>query len=189
MNKKILSLGLVGVLCFGSLIGCGRSNVNNNKKTQQQEQEQTEEAMQQMNDSIGMPNITNYYEKKMMKKIFELRDDSNLICYAYTKNDMTGKYTFITKCIGYGIPYSVQYTSPQKVEVERNSYEAGDVPYVMPQADPNGLYMPDGLSATWIIAIDEEGNQTPMYVEPEIIVSQTKLPKRLCDESSLPSNY
>lgn len=36
----------------------------------------------------------------------------------------------------------------------------------------NGLFMPQGLSATWLMMIDPQTNEPrPVYVEPEIIVS------------------
>ena len=43
---------------------------------------------------------------------------------------------------------------------------------ILPQADPNGLFMPSGLSATWLLLIDPKtGDPVPTYVENEIIVS------------------
>jgi len=46
----------------------------------------------------------------------------------------------------------------------------------VPQADPNGLYMPQGLSATWLLMVDPKTKQArPVYVEPEIVVSPFKL--------------
>jgi len=42
----------------------------------------------------------------------------------------------------------------------------------MPQADPNGLFMPEGLSATWVMLWDENTEEfRPVYFEPVIIVS------------------
>ena len=128
----------------------------------------TEKAMQEQMRAVGMPAITNWQEKKLFKMIYELRDKEDLICYAYIV-DMHGKLHFLTKCIGYGIPYSTQYTSPERPEEDRFGN------YTLPQADPNGMYMPEGLSATWIIAVDEKGETRPIYVEPEIIVSPVKL--------------
>lgn len=139
----------------------------------------TNQALNQMNNEIGMPNIKEYYEKKMAKEIYEMRDNSKLICYAYTQN-MNGKFVYLGKCIGYGLPYSVQYTNPEK-------YEYNGV--ALPQADPNGLYMPEGLSATWIMLINEEGKREIMYCEPNIVVTQSKLPKRLVEAWSLTNNY
>ena len=49
-------------------------------------------------------------------------------------------------------------------------WDAGSV--VVPQADPNGLFMPTGLSATWLMMIDPKTHEPrPVYIEPEIIVS------------------
>lgn len=46
----------------------------------------------------------------------------------------------------------------------------------MPQSEPNGLFMPDSLSATWLMMIDPDtGEPRPVYVEPLIIVSPFKL--------------
>lgn len=132
--------------------------------------EATEQSFREANSQIGMPGIRNYQERKLAKMIFELRDQENLICYAYIVAKMTGNLKFFGKCVGFGLPYSVQYTSPEKMV-----YHHGNR-YILPQADPNGLFMPEGLSATWIMLIDPKtGKARPTYVEPEIIVSPFKL--------------
>lgn len=122
------------------------------------------------NSQVGMPAIVNFQEKKLAKQIFELRDRADLVCYAYIVNNMTGKLVFIGKCIGYGLPYSIQYTNPEK---NRDGFK--DSPNI-PQADPNGLFMPSGLSATWLMMIDPKtGEPKPVYFEPEIVVSPFEL--------------
>ena len=99
--------------------------------------------------------------------IFELRDKSDLVCYAYIKSDYQGTLVFIGKCIGFGLPYSVQYTNPM---VTKRTYQGGYE--ILPQADPNGLFMPSGLSATWLMMVDPKtGDAKPVYIEPEIVVS------------------
>ena len=139
----------------------------------------TEVLMSEANRQIGLPAIVNFQEKKLMKQIYELRDQEDLICYAYLYNRNTGEVgQFLGKCIGYGLPYSTQFSNPVKYSgvvtdkvadfSGRNwvySYE------LMPQAEPNGLFMPEGLSATWLLLIDPSGKPRPVYVEPEIIVS------------------
>jgi hypothetical protein len=118
-----------------------------------------------------MPSIVNFQERKLAKEIYELRDKENLICYTYLKSDYTGKLIFLGKCVGYGLPYSVQFTNPQKyVEDPHGSFDAGSI--VIPQAYLNGLFMPEGLSATWVMLIDPNtGKPRPVYVEPEVVVS------------------
>lgn len=162
-----------------SFAGCTDWSSSDEKQAQQQD-----ELIKAANDQIGLPSITNYTEKKLMKQILELRDQSNLICYAYTQA-MNGKLIYLGKCIGYGLPYSTQYTNPQKQVSSVNSDSA-----TIPQADPNGLYMPDSAAATWLVMINEKtGKQEIMYVEPNTVVSQSKMPERLCESWSLPDNY
>ncbi len=83
---------------------------------------------------------------------------------------MNGELIFIGRCVGYGLPYSVQYTNPERV-AHRENYGSGSFG-TMPQADPNHLFMPSGLSATWLMMVDPStGDARPVYVEPQIIVS------------------
>lgn len=50
------------------------------------------ETIQQMTlDTVGFPDITNFFELTHLKSLYELRDNPNLICYWYTKNKMTSK--------------------------------------------------------------------------------------------------
>ena len=184
--KKFAAMILATVMTIG-LVGCGEAVAapSNHEESVWQEQ-----LMQQANDEIGMPNITEFYEKKLAKEIFELRDDSNLICYAYTRSEMSGKYTFLGRCMGYGLPYSTQYTNPVKPVDDPNARLENRHSVIIEQADPNGLYSPEGLSATWLWMIDEDsGEPNIMYAEPEIVVTQKKLPERICEDWSLPDNY
>jgi hypothetical protein len=133
---------------------------------------QTEKAMKEATSQIGMPAIKNFQEKKLVKMLYEIRDKENIVCYAYTKSDYTGKLIYLGKCIGYGVPYSAQFSNPEK-EVF-SSFQGGFGS--LPQPEPNGLFVPDGLSATWLMMIDPNtGKARPVYVEPEIVVSPFKL--------------
>lgn len=151
------------------LSSCGEVKENSNKEMSRKQ----EQLMGEANRQLGMPAITNFQERKLAKMIFELRDREDLICYAYLVNHMTGKLIFVGKCIGYGLPYSTQYTNPMQ---PITGYPASMSETTIPQADPNGLYMPEGLSATWLMMIDPETEEPrPVYMEPEIIVSPFKL--------------
>lgn len=167
-NKKATFLSAL-LLTSLFLSGC---NIEFQETSDKKLQEQTEQSMKEANAQIGMPAIKNFQERKLAKYIFELRDKADLITYAYMVNKMTGELVFLGKCIGYGLPYSVQYTNPEKIA---DCHVKGG--YVtLPQADPNGLFMPQGLSATWLLMIDHKtGEARPVYVEPEIIVSPFKL--------------
>jgi len=168
---KYLMLCLMSVVIFA---GCTqRASVPDADKKQAA---QTKKALAEADRQIGMPAIVNFQERKLAKMIFELRDQENFVCHAYLVNIMTGEVgQYLGKCLGYGLPYSVQYTNPE-VEAHRNNYNGGSFG-TLPQADPNGLFMPGGLSATWIMLLDESGDARPVYIEPQIIVSPFLLHK------------
>jgi hypothetical protein len=157
MRRWILLVAFLAVLA-----GC-----DGQSESDKELQEKTEQSMREANAQIGMPAIKNFQERKLAKQIFELCDQENLICYAYIVNQMQGKLVFIGKCVGFGLPYSVQYTNPQKIAA--SSAQGGYA--VVSQADPNGLFMPEGLSATWLMMLDNKGEPHPVYLEPEIVVS------------------
>ncbi len=168
MKKTILFLTTVLLLIIG-LLGCVEGESSDQKQANA-----TERNLSELNRQVGMPNIANYQQKKLMKMIFELCDKEKLICHAYLKSDYTGKLIYLGKCMGFGIPFSAQYTSPQKLvnrygnTIKSTRYE----PHIMPQADPNGLFMPTSSSATWLMMINPKTNKPqPVYIEPEIVVS------------------
>jgi hypothetical protein len=133
--------------------------------------EQTNKLLDELNRQVGLPNVSNFQQKKLMKMIYELCDKEDLICYAYIKSDYQGKLVFIGKCIGFGVPFSAQYTNPEKI-----AYKSSYGIWASPQADPNGLYMPTSSSATWLMMIDPKTKEPrPVYLEPEIVVSPFEL--------------
>lgn len=127
---------------------------------------ETEKMAAEAHRQVGMPDITRFQEKKLARDIYELRDRADLPTWTYIV-DMHGKLHLLGQSIGYGLPYSVQFTNPER----RIRLSAGGG-YIMPQPEANGLFMPDGLSATWILLVDPDGGDPrPVYVEPQILVS------------------
>ena len=183
--KKFLVLIMSLVLVVGVFTSCGEYEQTSDEK----DAEVTERQEQQANNTIGYPNIKNYTEKRRLKELYELRDNANLICYAYMVN-LDGEMVYLYRTFGFGINASIQYSNPDKwVD---NGYDLGDSwgGIIMPQAEPNNLFMPEGLSATYLMAIDDiTGDTFIIYAEPNIVVSEMKLPRRLLKESSLPAGY
>ena len=169
---KTVAMILVCVLTAGvSLGGCNKGE-DAATKTQR---EWTSKLMAEAEAQVGPPAIKNFQERKLAKMIFELRDQEDLICYAYIVNKMKGELVFVGKCIGFGLPYSVQFTSPDRID-RRDLGSTYSGSHVLSQPDPNGLFMPSGLSATWLMMIDPStGDPRPVYMEPEIVVSPFKL--------------
>jgi hypothetical protein len=167
-NKKMwsmFSLVLI-VMILGFSGGCYEETADSKQA------EETRKLMTEANNQVGMPNIVNFQQKKLMKSIYELCDKEDLICYAYIKSDYQGKLIFIGKCIGYGIPFSAQYSNPSTYSRVRVGEGHGFAHEVMPQPEPNGLFMPTSSSATWLMLIDPKTSKPrPAYFEPEIVVS------------------
>ena len=181
--KKLLFIGML----LTTFAACEQPVIS--KSSTEIEREKQEHLSKQAIESVGLPNISNFYEKKTLKKILEMRDNPKLINHFYTKNNMTGKWVYEGKCIGFGISYTTQYTNPEKMgHLDGGEYGARN-PYTIPQADPNGLYSVPNGTATWIMRVTDNGDTIVDYIESEIRVSQNKIPARLCETWSLPKGY
>ncbi|MDD5738494.1 MAG: hypothetical protein PHY72_01000 [Candidatus Pacebacteria bacterium] len=179
--RKILIV-ILSFVVVTNFFACGEAS-----NSDSQQAKQTEESLSEAQRQIGMPTIVNFQQRKMMKWIYELADREDLITYTYIKADYMGKLIFMCKSIGYGIPFSAQFTNPEKV-VQGDQQLGYDLPgrvnypMTLPQADPNGLFMPVSSTATWVISIDPEtGKPRPIYIEPEIVVSPYPLSPYLKD--------
>ena len=160
MNKFLLVLPFVT-----ALTACGPQTESSTQIERRKQEELSLQAVQ----SVGMPAITNFAEKRMFKDILELRDRS-----VPTTTYLVGMNNQLTKLcdsVGYGLPYATQYTNPMRVGGD------GTHGYVtLPQADPNGLYSPASAEGTWILCVDhKDGKAKPIYVEPRVIVSPIAL--------------
>lgn len=177
---KVFAMAICAIFMVSLLAGCyeyGKS----------EETKYTEELKQQIRDMYGFPEISNFFEYTQLKEIYEMRDNPNLICYWYTKNEYTGKWIYQGTCVGYGIPYGAAITAP---ESSQEWHDNGTHYNILPLAEPNGLYTESVVTtATWILTTNEKGEIAPTYVESEISVSQTKMDARLCEDWSIPLDY
>lgn len=127
--------------------------------------------LQEASKQVGIPNIVNFTEKKLLKTALELRDNPNMINYEYVFSEGTGKYTYLGRCVGFGIPYSTEYTNPQKIVYSGNGNYT-----TLPQADPNGLFAPSSSEGTIIAEYDSKTKDIKIaYIEERIHVCQHKL--------------
>jgi hypothetical protein len=163
----VLLFVTVGVTQSGCLI----------KTTEDAMREQQEVITKQANDAVGLPSIVNFREKRILKDLYELRDQADLVTYTYIYSPYTGKFTFIGQTIGFGIPYATQYSNPDKplyANTEGGAYHDSSI---IAQAEPNGLYSPQSADGTWVMMLDETtGKVSPQYIEERIEVFTFKLP-------------
>ena len=169
MKRKTLLL--LGALTFVAL-GCNVQTPGPASTDKKQSQE-TEKALDEAFREVGLPDITRFTELRLARDIMEIRDDE-LVTHTYLFS-LDGTLIYLGPSIGYGLPYAAQFTNPEKVLIEKNGYDAGDVPYTVPQAEMNGLYMPANADATWVVMVGPEGENRTVYIEPDVIVSPFKL--------------
>jgi len=157
-------LAILTLLSVAVLAGCQDDDSSSAKERRAQEQMSLQAV-----EAVGMPAITNFAEKRMMKDILEIRDQA-VATTTYTV-DMNGKFHKVCNSVGYGLPYATQYTNPQMPQRPFNGNT-----YVLPQADPNGLYSPASADGTWVQCVDPKSNKAKVvYIEPRVVVSPIPL--------------
>ena len=155
MKKFLLLLPFVM-----SIAACNQRPPTSNEIEHKKQEEMSLRGVQ----TVGMPAIVNYAEKRMMKDIIEKRDQMQPT-YTYIV-DMNGHTHKLCDSLGYGLPYATQYTNPQRVAYGDHGSVA------IPQADPNGLYSPSSAEGTWVMCLNPKTKKAePQYIEPRIITT------------------
>lgn len=148
---------LAMVLACLALAACGPMSSNQTQEVQQ------ETMSQQGINSVGMPAITHFREMRNLKNIYEMRDQA-ISTYTYVI-DLYGHLHFFCNSIGYGIPYSTQFSPPYTDGEYHNSLR-----------EPNGLFPPTSAAGTWVQCLNPKTQQVqPQYVEPDVIVTTYQL--------------
>lgn len=162
-TESFISWAIIAITMFvlaTGMSGCEPTTPTSDQATARQ----TEQLMQEASAAVGLPAIPNWTERRNLKMIYELRDQA-IRTYTYTI-DMNGQRHLLCESVGYGVPYSTQYSNPERITMH-SSYGYG----TLPQPEPNGLWTPEGLSATWVLCSDGQGGIVPIYSEPQLVVS------------------
>jgi len=163
MNKvKLTALTFVAL----SLAACSDTQPTSDQVDARRQERLSSESSAQ----VGVPGVNKFTEKKIVKKLYEVRDN-NISTFTYVL-DMQGRLWHVCDSVGFGLPYGVQFTNPEK-HVDNFSSNTGG--YNIPQAEPNGLYMPPTAEGTWVMCAAPGGNIDPLYVEPKVVSSTHKL--------------
>jgi hypothetical protein len=160
-----------------ALCAMGSGEAECDDKSDSAQRQQQEVILAEGTSVVGMPAIKNFRERRIMKTIYELRDQEGLVTYTYLENmipavvhghtALGGKLTYFGRTIGYGIPAATQFTNPLK--------RVGEA--VIKQADPNTLFSPESAEGTWVLMAAPGGKETqPIYCEPRLIVLPFALP-------------
>jgi hypothetical protein len=158
--KSTLVLGCA-VLLMANDGGCSSETTAN-----QRERLATEQLTEQASTQVGMPGIVRFTEKRLVKMLYELRDNEKLPTITYIV-DLNGKLHKVCDSAGYGIPYATQYSNPHRL-----ANPAYNNSTALEQPEPNGLFMPAAAEGTWVMCLNAATkNLAPIYVEPRVIVS------------------
>ena len=172
--RKLLIVGaiILGVTpLMAGESGCGESGPPTSDQVVQKQQENN---LANASRDVGMPAITNYTEKRLVKQLYEMRDDPKIITYTYLQG-IDGRLTCLGQSVGYGVPYAVQFSNPQQ-QVSPTDYNHDYQSLVITQAEPNGLFPPSSTAGTWVFLYDPETKRgVPTYVEPNVTVSRFPL--------------
>ena len=163
---------LLGLVCLSLMLSSYSCNVT--PTSDQIQGARQENVLKEAANEVGIPNITNFQEMKLLKMIYELRDQANLVTYTYILNEYTGKYIFVGETVGFGIPYATQFSASERVAKYSELTGTGNV--TLPQAEPNGIYPPNSAEGTWVIMKTAKGELAPQYIEPRICVFTFRLP-------------
>ena len=167
MTKRPWWMYIVLGLCFVFCLTASDCEWTGGKTSDDTQRIEQEKILNEGTRETGQPNITNFREKKLLKQIYEMRDQENLVTYSYIQSEYSGKLIYIGKSIGYPIPCATQYTNPLKVEDPQWHDSA-----VIAQADPNGLFSPQSANGTWVMLINSVDNKPRVtYWECNVICS------------------
>lgn len=164
-----MKLPLIALVALPLLAACYEETTDDKQANEQAE------ALAQGHAQIGMPAIGSFQEKRLMKELYELRDKP-IATHAYIVNEMTGCLLYLGPSVGYGLPYGTQYTAPTRtVRWSSEGYRQ------IPQAEPNGLFMPSSAEGTWVmLKSPAEDKVQPVYIEQRVLVSPFRLPDLEC---------
>lgn len=165
---KIGTVGVFGLMLLLDQSSCESAPLKSDLVQQQQQEKMREEA----NAQAGMPGIQNFTEMKMMKMLYELRDQE-ITTFTYVP-DYGGRLWHVCDSIGYGLPYGTQYSNPEKIVPFGYGTYSPNTSHVIPQSEPNGLFMPPTAEGTWVMCGTKKEIH-PVYVEPRVVVSPMRL--------------
>ena len=131
------------------------------ESSDQKQHDEQEQILSRATDQVGMPTLTNFQERNTLKRIIEVRDAAvSTTAYLVEANGHLHK---ICDSMGYGIPYSTQFTNP---------YQYRGSGATVPQADPNGLFTSAQATGTWLNCKDPASNSFNfVYVQSNVVVS------------------
>ena len=173
---KALALLVLLALSPSDSNGCTSTT---DEAANQQSQAQAQSLLQ-ANEAVGMPAITHWQERRMVKDLPTRRSETSPSRpHAYLVNEMRGcPRLHQVHRSATGCRTAPQFTAPEK---DIYATTSSSVHHNIPQPEPNGLYIPEAAEGTWLLMKDPGSPDVkPVYFEPRIVVTPFRLPDMEC---------
>ena len=164
MKKTLLALALAAASLSANAFWGADPASDKAANTQQ------ERVLLEAHRAVGLPALRNFREKRLLKMLYELRDQDGLRTYTYLVAQQTGKVVKLCDSMGYPLSDATGYTSPDKV-VRDGTNVFGTVT----QAEPNALFTPDSSNGYWVMCLGSD-KATPAFVTGDLVVTSYPLP-------------
>lgn len=158
------------LICSAAILMLAACDVTKEDSAGTRQTAATKASLDAADREIGMPRISNFAQRKLLKNAYEDMDQTTLT-YVYVQA-LDGRFVCLGQSVGYGVSLGTQFTAPYYLTGGfQDNY--GQVP----QAEPNGLFMPESGAATIINLVDPvTGKSRTALVEPDVVTSPNKLP-------------
>jgi hypothetical protein len=151
--RKVLVVALFLIAFVGTFAGSCDDTTAVEK-----ERNATNNQMSQLLNSQPIPVFEWSLEREIVIDIFRARNEA-VSTWSVVQNPYTGAIMFECPSIGYPIPGGTKLTNPY--QIPGNDWSNTSIP----QAEPNGLYIPESSAGTYINCVNENGTVSPVFEE------------------------
>lgn len=148
---------IIGLAAIFTLTACEPRQPSSDQRMAAEQERMLQDGV----SAVGMPAIKNWREKRLLKMIYELRDQDGLRTYTYVVAQQSGQRVFLCDSIGFPINDATGFSSPEKIWMSSGGSHA----FPMIQAEPNGLFTPDSSNSYWVMCLDtDKGKPSPTFI-------------------------
>lgn len=138
----------------------------------------TSTSMDNADRQIGMPRITHFEQRRLLKNAYEDMD-TTVLAYVYSQG-IDGRFICMGQSLGYGVSLGTSFTAPEYPQYVQMPNNVANVTEKIAQPEPNGLYPPSSGEATIVDLINpKNGEAHTALIEPRIVTVPFELPTQI----------